>query len=338
MSRKERPRSVKQFRCRSPGYALALCLLLTAAALCAWAEETRQLRVIGVMRASSFGRDDPALRPLSSALRELGYVEGRDYKLEQLSARNQVDRLPVLAQELVRRRVDVIVATTTVAAQAAKEATATIPIVMVAYDRDPVAAGLVQTLARPGGNVTGVYALQQELIGKRLELLKELLPGLAKVAVLHDASTQRYPEGLDAAALAAKVQLDRIEVRWPDELDAAFRSARKSSDAAMVLFSPMFQAQRTRIAAAAAKSGMPTMSQELGFVQAGGLMSFAPDRLAVLARVAYLIGRLFDGAKPSELPVEQASKFVLAVNLKTASKLGLAIPESILLRADQVIR
>jgi len=313
-------------------------VLLSAAASLAYAEEAGQLRVVGVIRASSFGRDDPALRPLSEAMRNLGHVEGRDYKLEQLSARNQTDRLPLLAEELVRRKVDVIVATTTPAAQAAKQATATIPIVMIAYDRDPVAAGLVQTLAKPGGNVTGVSALQQELIGKRLELLKELLPGLARVAVLHDASTPRYPEGLDAAAAAAGIQLQRIEVRWPDELDAAFRAAAKSADATMVLFSPMFQAQRTRIASAALKSHMPTVCQELTFVQAGALMSFAPDRSAVLARVAYLIDRLFNGAKPSELPMEQASKFVLAVNPATARKLGIVIPDSILLRADQVVR
>ncbi len=296
------------------------------------------VRVVGVMRASSFGRDDPAFRPLSDALLKLGYVEGRDYKLEQLSARNQPDRLPVLARELVQRKVDLIVATTTVAAQAAKEATATIPIVMIAYDRDPVAAGLVQTLAKPGGNVTGVSALQQDLIGKRLELLKELLPGLSKVAVLHDASTRGYPEDLDAAARTAGVQLQRIEVRWPDDLERAFASAKKSSGAVMVLFSPMFQTHRTRVAAAALNAGMPTMCQELSFVQAGALISFAPDRSAVLARVAYMIDRLLNGAKPSDLPVEQASKFVLAVNQGTAKKLGIAIPESILLRADEVIQ
>ena len=318
--------------------ALAINLLLLPATPFASAQEARQLRVVGVMRASSFGRDDPALRPLSDALRNFGYVEGQDYRLEQLSARNQADRLPLLAQELVRRKVDVIVATTTAAAQAAREATATIPIVMIAYDRDPVAAGLVQTLAKPGGNVTGVSALQQELSGKRLELLKELLPGLAKVAVLHDASTQRYPEGLDAAAAVAGVQLQRIEVRWPEQLDAALKAAEKSAGATLVLFSPMFQAERGRIASAAWKARMPTMCQELSFVQAGALMSFAPDRSAVLARVAYLIDRLFNGAKPGELPVEQASKFVLAVNPTTAKKLGIVIPDSILLRADQVVR
>jgi putative ABC transport system substrate-binding protein len=159
---------------------VALGVVLLAVATGAAAQDSGQVRIVGVMRASSFGRDDPTLRPLSNALREFGYVEGRDYRLEQLSARNQPDRLPVLAQELVRRRVDVIVATTTVAAQAGKEATATIPIVMIEYGRDPVAAGLVQTLARPGGNVTGVSALQQDLIGKRLELPKEMLPGLSE--------------------------------------------------------------------------------------------------------------------------------------------------------------
>jgi putative ABC transport system substrate-binding protein len=290
------------------------------------------------MRASSFERDDSSIRVMREALQALGYTEGRDFRIEQLSARNQAERLPLVAQELVRRKVDVIVATTTAAARAAKEATSTIPIVMIAYDRDPVAAGLVQSLARPGGNVTGVSSLQQDLIGKRLELLKEMLPGLSTVAVLHDASTQRLPEGMDAAARAAGVQLRRIDVRWPEDLEGAFRSASKSADAVMVLFSSMFHTHRTRIAAAALKAGMPTMCQELSFVEAGALVSYAADRTAVLARVAYMIDRVFKGAKPSELPVEQASKFVLAVNQSTAKKLGIAIPDSILLRADEVIR
>jgi putative ABC transport system substrate-binding protein len=275
---------------------------------------------------------------MRKALQEFGYIEDKDFRLEQLSTRKQPDRMAVIAQELVRRKVDVIVATTTAEAQAAKAATSTIPIVVIAYDRDPVAAGLVQSLGRPGGNVTGVSSLQQDLIGKRFELLKEMLPGLTKVAVLHDASTRRYPDGLDAAARVAGVQLRRIEVRWPEDLEGALRSARKTVDAALVLFSPMFQTQRARIAAAALKVGMPTMCQELSFVEAGALMSYAPNRSAVLARVAYMIDRLFKGVNPSELPVEQASKFVLAVNQKTARSLGLTIPESILLRADEVIR
>jgi putative ABC transport system substrate-binding protein len=290
------------------------------------------------MRASSFERDDPVIRVMREALQDLGYTEGRDFRIEQLSARNQAERLPVVAQELVRRKVDVIVATTTAAARAAKEATSTIPIVMIAYDRDPVAAGLVQSLARPGGNVTGVSSLQQHLVGKRLELLKEMLPGLSTVAVLHDASTQRLPEEMDAAARAAGVQLRRIDVRWPEDLDGAFRSASKSAEAVMVLFSSMFHTHRARIAAAALKAGMPTMCQERSFVEAGALVSYAPDRTAVLARVAYMIDRVFKGAKPSELPVEQASKFVLAVNQSTAKKLGIAIPDAVLLRADEVVQ
>jgi len=243
-----------------------------------------------------------------------------------------------VARELVRPEVDVIVATTAAAAQAAKEATSTIPIVMIAYDRDPVAAGLVRSLARPGGNVTGLSSLQLNLIGKRLELLKEMLPALSKVAVVHDAATRRFPEGIDAAARAAGVRVQRIDVRWPEDIERAFRPASMNADAVMVLFSSMLHTNRARIAAAAVKAGMPTMCQELSFVEAGALMSYAPDRSAVLARVVYMIDRLFKGAKPSELPVEQAAKFVLAVNQGTAKKLGIAIPDSILLRADEVIR
>jgi putative ABC transport system substrate-binding protein len=315
-----------------------LAAVLCVAAMVAAAQDAGRVRVVGIMRAASFERDDPSIRIMSRALQDLGYAEGRDFRFEQLSARNQADRLPVVAQEMVRRKVDVIVATTTAAARAAKEATSTIPIVMIAYDRDPVAAGLVQSLARPGGNVTGVSSLQQDLIGKRLEVLKEMLPRLSKVAVLHDASVRRFPEGMDAAARAAGVELQRIDVRWPEDIERAFRSASMNTDAVMVLFSSMFHNNRARIAAAALKTRMPTMCQELSFVQAGALVSYAPDRAAVLARVAYMIDRLFKGAKPGDLPVEQASKFVLAVNQGTAKKLGIVIPDSVLLRADEVVR
>ncbi len=312
-------------------------MLLCCAALTGAAQDSPRIRVVGVLHPSSFDRNDPSMQVLRRALAELGHVEGKDYRLEQLSGRNQAERLRTAAQELSRRKVDVIVATTTVAARAAKEASLTIPIVMIAYDRDPVAAGLVQSLARPGGNITGVYSLQQDLIGKRLELLKETLPGLKRVAVLHDTAT-RYPDGLDAAARAAAVELHRIEVRWPEDLGGAFTSAKGNADAVMVLFSPMLYKNRSRVAAAALKAGMPTICQELSFVQAGALLSYAPDRVAVLARVAYTIDRVLNGAKPSELPVEQASKFVLAVNQTTAKKLRIAIPESILIRADEVIQ
>ena len=313
---------MKQFGvCRSPGYALALCLLLTAAALCAWAEEARPLRVIGVMRASSFGRDDPALRPLSSALRELGYVEGRDYKLEQLSARNQADRLPVLAQGLVRRRVNVIVATTTVAAQAAKEATATIPIVMVAYDRDPVGR-------RPGADA-GAAGWQRHRRVCAPAGAHRQASRAAQGAASRPGQGRGPARRLDSAiprgarrGSACCEGCGSIASRCAGPMSSMPRSDPLGrGKPRWCCCSPMFQAQRTRIAAAAAKSGMPTMSQELGFVQAGGLMSFAPDRLAVLARVAYLIGRLFDGAKPSKLPVEQASKiqYWLSISRRRAS-------------------
>jgi putative ABC transport system substrate-binding protein len=312
--------------------------LLWGGASLASGQSTDQIRIVGIMRASSFERDDSSIQIMRRELESLGYTEGRDFRFEQLSARNQAERMAAVAQELVRRKVDVIVATTAAAAQAAKEATSTIPIVMIAYDRDPVTAGLVRSLARPGGNVTGLSSLQLNLIGKRLELLKEMLPALSKVAVVHDAATRRFPEGIDAAARAAGVRVQRIDVRWPEDIERAFRPASMNADAVMVLFSSMLHTNRARIAAAAVKAGMPTMCQELSFVEAGALMSYAPDRSAVLARVVYMIDRLFKGAKPSELPVEQAAKFVLAVNQGTAKKLGIAIPDSILLRADEVIR
>ena len=317
---------------------LVVAALILAAAATAWAQQRVSVPIVGVLRTSSFVANDPSAEALKRALREFGYVEGQNINLVRRFAEGQLDRLPQLAQDLVQLKVDVILAPNHAAVRAAKEATTTIPIVMVLYDYDPVASGLIQSLRHAGGNVTGIFSLQPELSGKRLELLKETLPGLSRVAVFHDATSRASIEGLETAAHALGLQLQPIGLQSADELPGAFRSASGKCGAAMVLYSPMIYAQRARIGALALKTRLPTMTQERDFVEAGALMSYAPNRDAVLSRAVYFIDRLLKGASPDSLPVEQASKFKLSINLKTAKGLRLTIPQAILLRADEVIR
>jgi putative ABC transport system substrate-binding protein len=292
--------------------------------------------LIALLRASSFTPDDSASRRLGRALQQLGHVPGKDIRIEQFSGRNRAERFAIIAEEAVKRKAAIIVVSSASAAQAARRATRTIPIVFVAYDQDPVAAGLADSLARPGGNATGVFSLQPQLVGKRFELLREILPDADTVAVLRDEAVEHMPEGLEAAASAVRLKLQHVGARWPDDLPGAFRSAREA-DATMVLFSSMFQANRGRLAQAALATRMPTICQQRAFVEAGALMSYAPDREAVLERVAYFIHRILNGARPAELPVEQAAKFELVVNARTAKALGVPLPASLLLRADAVI-
>jgi putative ABC transport system substrate-binding protein len=317
---------------------LVVAALLFATAPTAGAQQRGSVPILGVLRTSSFVANDPSTEALKRALREIGYVEGQNINLVGRFAEGQLDRLPQLAQDLVQLKVDVILAPNHAAVRAAKQATATIPIVMVLYDYDPVASGLIQSLSRPGGNVTGIFSLQPELGGKRLELLKETLPGLSRVAVFYDANSKRSLEQLEAAARSLGLHLQPIELQSPDQLPAAFKSARGKAGAAMILYSPMIYAERARIGALALKTGLPTMAQERDFVEAGALMSYAPDRDAVLSRAAYFIDRILKGVSPGSLPVEQASKFKLSINLKAAKGLKLTIPQSVLLRADEVIR
>lgn len=213
-----------------------------------------------MLRTSSFVANDPSGEALKRALREFGYVEGQNISLVRRFAEGQLDRLPQLAQDLAQLKVDVILAPHHAAVRAAKEATTTIPIVMVLYDYDPVASGLIQSLGHPGGNVTGIFSLQPELSGKRLELLKETLPGLSRVAVFHDANGRASIEGLETAARALGLQLQLIGLQSADELPAAFKSASGKCGAAMVLYSSMICAQRARIGALALKTRLPTMT------------------------------------------------------------------------------
>ena len=273
-------------------------------------------------------------------LRELGYLEGRSIVIERRSAEGDPQRLPELAADLVRLRVDVIVTATTAATQAAQRATTTIPIVFALAD-NPEELGLVASLARPGGNITGLTGLIVELTAKRLELVKETMPRVKRVAVLWSP----YP--FSAAALKQAheagrrlgLQVDAIEVRQSTELDAAFaRMIARKAQALLVLPHPMFVAQRTRLVELAAKHRLPAIYHFKEFVEVGGLMSYGPDQAHMSRRAAAYVERILKGARPGDLAVEQPTEFELAINLKAAKALGITVPPSLLLRASNVVR
>jgi putative tryptophan/tyrosine transport system substrate-binding protein len=254
--------------------------------------------------------------------------------------RGKIRRLPALAAELVRLNVDVIVTTGPVSTRPSKEATAIIPIVM-AFDNDPVGSGLVASLARPGGNITGLSALAPELTGKRLELLKETVPKLSRLAILGTSTEPGYAQTsreikLDAEAL--KVQLQYLDVQNPKDTEAAFQDARKNrADAVLVLPSPVFISQRTQLADLAVKNRLPSMYYRREFVEDGGLMSYGVSFPDMSRRAATYVDKILKGAKPAELPVEQPTKFELVINLKAAKQINLTIPPNVLGRTDRVI-
>ena len=274
-------------------------------------------------------------------LRELGYVDGQNIAFEVRSAEGRAERLPDLAADLVRLKVDVIVAGGTPAPLAAKRATTAIPIVMASAG-DPVGSGLVASLARPGGNVTGLSLLVPELGGKRLQLLKEVVPGVSRVAVLWNAANP-YPvlvwRQTEAAARALGVHLQSLDVRGPDDLEGAFAAATRGRAGALITVEdPLTFGQRKRIVDFAARARLPAMYGFREFVDAGGLMSYAASLADLSRRAATYVDKILKGAKPADLPVEQPTKFELVINLKTAKALGLTIPPSVLIRADQVIQ
>ena len=275
-------------------------------------------------------------------LRELGWVEGQNIVIDYRYAEGRVDRLPDLAAELVRLKVDLIVASAgTQAATAAKNATETIPIVMI-YVRDPVGTGLIASLARPGGNVTGVSgSAGLELFAKQLELLKETVPKIRRVAILSNPDNAYHQLAIREVNVAARslgVQLQLLEARGPNEFDGAFAAmAKERVGALLVLSDAIFGSHRTRLADLAARSRLPAAFGVRDDVEAGGLMSYGPSFLDLFRRSAAYVDKILKGAKPADLPVEQPNKFELVINLKTAKTLGLTIPQSVLLRADQVI-
>jgi putative tryptophan/tyrosine transport system substrate-binding protein len=284
----------------------------------------------------------PHLRDaFQQALRELGWVEGQNLAIEFRYAEEKFDRLREVAAELVQRKVDLILAAGNPAALAVKPVTTTIPIVMVAVS-DPVGRGFVTSLARPGGNITGLAEFGLELREKNLELLKEVLPTVSRVVVLwNPANPIHTPQvrEMEVAASALGMELRPVEVRGPDEFDSAFQAAaRTQADALITVSDAMFHNQHARIAELAAKSRLPAVFPERPFADAGGLMAYGPSVLDSFRRAAYYVDRILKGAKPADLPVEQPRKFELVINLKTAKALDLTISPSLLFQADEVIQ
>lgn len=291
---------------------------------------------IGLLRV---GPPPPSfIEPFREGLRELGYVEGQSIIIEYGLARS-VAQLPDLATDLIRRKVDVLVASGTPSVLPARNATSTIPVVFVAAI-DPVATAVVASLARPGGNVTGVSAVHADAMGKRLQLLKELVPKASRIAFMVRASspaTAQYVKEAELAARTLGVQLQILAVRDPGDLEGAFSTAQGAS-ALLQVDDAMLTAERTRIADLALKNRMPTISGLSETVEAGGLMSYGPHYGDLYRRAATQVHKILRGAKPADLPVEQPMKFELVINLKTAKTIGMTIPQSILAQADQVIK
>jgi putative ABC transport system substrate-binding protein len=325
----------------------ALAGSLLAAPLAAEAQPARKVPRIGVLSPGSpsgAGRNPSDLAVLFAAfregLRELGYVEGQNIKIESRWAEGNYDRLPGLAADLVRLKVDVIVTYGTPASQAAKRATGTIPIVMAAII-DPVASGLVTSIARPGGNVTGQSMMSPDLVAKQLEILKEVVPKVSRVAVLwNPANAGNAPQvrHTQDAAGALGVRFQSLGARGPSEIDSAFAAmTSEQAGAVIVLVDAMLQENRTRITDLAARHRLPAVYGLSEYAEVGGLLAYGPNRLGMFRHAVTYVDKILKGAKPRDLPIEQPQTFELVVNLKTAKTLGLTIPPSLLQRADQVI-
>jgi len=300
------------------------------------AQQAGKVPRIGVLQVWSSA--DPMVELIRQSLREVGYVEGQTIAVEFRLAEGKTERLPALAADLVQLKADAILTFGDPAIRAAQQATRTIPI--VAATDDLVGAGLVANLARPGGNTTGVSILASELNVKRLELLKETLPRVSRIAALWDPGSGTFHlKGLEAAARSLGVELQVLEVRRPEDFQRAFGAARKGRAGALnVLASPFLYGHRQTIIDLAAKNRLPAIYQWREMAEAGGLMSYGPTLSELLRLCAAVLDKILKGAKPGDLPVEQPTKFELVINLKTAKTLGLRIPQSVLTRADEVIQ
>jgi putative ABC transport system substrate-binding protein len=314
--------------------------VLLASLLTAEAQDAPRVPRVGYLFSFTPAEGRHLWEACRQGLRELGYVEGRNIILEPRWADGQYERLPGLAADLVRLNVDVIVVAATPGSLAVKAATNTIPVVIVAVG-EPVKTGLVASLARPGGNVTGLSLLTAELSGKRLDLLGRVLRSVPRVAILMNPGNPIHAIFLEETRVAAqrlRVQLQPLEARTPKEIEQVFDAATRGRASALIVFDdPVIWSYRTQIVAAAARRGLPAMYGYREFVDDGGLMSYGPDRIDQYRRTATYVDKILKGAKPGDLPVEQSTKFELAINLKTAKALGLTIPPSLLQRADQVI-
>ena len=315
-------------------HAMSSSLILTP--LAAEAQQTRGMPRIGILVSAN----PRAYDPLVDELRKLGHVDGQTVALEFRNAEGNADRFPALAADLVREGAVVIVAAGGPAPlRAALKATTTIPIVIVAIDFDPVSMGFVASLGRPGGNVTGLYLQQIELTAKRMELLKTTLPRVTRLAILWEATAEDQFKAAEAASRSLGIHVQSLEVRSPPEgLVDAFAAARGRVDALVVVTTAVFFRERARIAQLALQRRLPAVFAQREFAEAGGLMSYGTSLPEMIRRSAGYVDKILKGAKPADLPVEQATKYELILNLKTAKAIGLTIPHSVLLRADELIQ
>jgi putative tryptophan/tyrosine transport system substrate-binding protein len=319
-------------------------LLLTIILLTVYLAEARQptkIPRIGYLNTASLSANADRIEALRQGLRELGYVEGKNIVIEYRFGEGKLDRLPAMVAELVRLKVDVIVTGGPSATRAAKEASATIPIVM-ATNTDPVGDGFVASLARPGGNITGLSTLAPEISGKQLELLKEIVPRLSSVAVLGTSTRPGNAlalRGVELAPEAIGVQLQFLDILGLKDIQPAFRSAGKSHfDAVLLLANPVLSSHRTEIVELAVKSRLTAIYFSSEFVDSGGLMTYGVNFTDLHRRAATYVDKILKGAKPADLPVEQPTKFEFIINLKAAKQIGLTIPPNVLARADRVIK
>ncbi|TMA83866.1 MAG: ABC transporter substrate-binding protein [Deltaproteobacteria bacterium] len=318
-----------------------LTTVFLAIASLAQTQQPTKVPRIGYLGAASPSATSERIEAFRRGLRELGYVEGKNIVIERRSAEGKSDRLPALAVELVRLKVDVIVTGGSAATRPAKEATSTIPIVM-APDSDPVGNGFVASLARPGGNITGLATLAPELSGKRLELLKEVVPRLSRVAVLGSSTEPANAQSLKETELAAGafgVKLQYLGILGSKDIETAFGAASKArADAVLVLGGAVLNSHRTQIADLAVKSRLPAIYHRQEFVEDGGLMSYDANPNDLARRAATYVDKILKGAKPADLPVEQPTKFEFIINLKAAKQIGLTIPPNLLARVDKVFK
>jgi len=326
-------------------FSILLVVAVVVVAAIAQAQQPKKIPLIGYLSSGTAASEAARSQAIRLALRELGYIEGQNIAIEYRYAEGRPDRAPEHAAELVRLKVDIIVvASGDVTIKAAKNATKTIPIVMAGQGSDPVRAGFVESLARPGGNVTGLTALNTELGGKRLELLKEAVPKVARVAVLYDPaipqSLHEVKELLPADARALKLTIQPWEIRAVDDFDKVLAALNKQRPDGLyaIIAGGVMRPNQKRIVSFALKSGLPSVYSSREAVNAGGLMAYRADETDRYRRVAYFVDKLLKGAKAADLPVEQPTKFELVINLKTAKQIGLTIPQNVLARADKVIR
>ena len=321
--------------------SILIVAILLAVAVIAESQQPKKIPRIGFLVASSPSPTATRVEAFRRGLRDLGYVEGKNIGIEYRYAEGKLDRLPTLAVELVRLRVDVIVTSGPVSTRSAKQATVTIPIVM-GFDDDPVGSGFVASLARPDRNITGLAALSPEISGKQLELMKEILPKLSRVALFGEVSrpgTAQSLREINVAADAFGVQLQYLEVRGAKDIEIAFRAAsNERADAVLVLGNPVLLSQRRQVVDLAIKSRLPAIYRNQDYVEDGGLMSYGASISDLFRRAATYVDKILKGAKPVDLPVEQPTKFELFINLKAAKQIGLMIPRNVLARADRVIK